>query len=104
MIAAAGLLVLGIEALVERRIRSEREVCKARERELLKLIQGLQNRISAKDLSGYMALQQDDRRAQSPLPETKIAGNDELEAEAERLRSGLIRSELTSILNGGASD
>lgn len=97
LIAVAGLVVVGIEYLVERRTRQEREHQKSREREHLKLIHNLSNRLSAKDLSGYMALEQNDSRNRQQPTRMPVAGDDALEAEAERLRDLAISEELEAV-------
>jgi hypothetical protein len=66
MIAVGALVVLGIEALLERRLRLEREHYKRREDALMKLVHNQSNRLTSKDLSGYMALEHSAGRRRAP--------------------------------------
>lgn len=108
LIAIAGLVVVGVEYLVERRTKQEREHQKLRDREHLKLIHNLSNRLSAKDLSGYMALEQNDGRLRQAHQRAPVAGDDALEAQAERMRDLAIQEELELVdqlrQNGAAQE
>jgi hypothetical protein len=57
-----------------------------REQRLLKLIRDLQNRLSAKDLTGYMALRESDA---PQVPEPQFGRSDADEAAIEQIQRGL---------------
>jgi len=58
-----------------------------REAEYLKIIRSLENRLSAKDLAGYMALESEDQKAQAPT--VGFARDDEAEAQIAALKREL---------------
>lgn len=57
-----------------------------REGEYLKIIRSLENRLSAKDLAGYMALESEDQKVQQPA--VGFARDDAAEARIAALKSG----------------
>ncbi len=57
-----------------------------REDVYLKIIRSLENRLSAKDLAGYMALESEDRRAQAPT--VAFSRDDEAEARIAAMKAG----------------
>lgn len=59
-----GFFVLGLVALTVRELEQIRQA--RREGELYKIIRSLENRISAKDLTGFMALEDTDRAREKP--------------------------------------
>jgi hypothetical protein len=100
MIAVGALVVLGIEALLERRLRLEREHYKRREDALMKLVHNQSNRLTSKDLSGYMALEHDDLRRRGDAAQADAGRL----AERDKLAEEVIQDELASILEqNGAS-
>jgi hypothetical protein len=78
------VLGLGALALVLPLLKAERKSWETERKTLLAMIRDLQNRITAKDLNGYMAIGQ----AEPQAPQGSMGGSDEEEAaiEAERRR------------------
>ena len=71
-----------------------------REQELVKLVKSLQNKIQARDLQGYMALEASqvelERRAAAPPRTEFIAGDDEKMAAAYANSPEALRRDLTN--------
>lgn len=80
-----------IALLAEGRIMFHDRQRAAREKELLAMLRQLQNRLHARDLSSYMALEERDKRAagKQPGPATFPAGNDQAEAAAFAAANGI---------------
>jgi len=57
-----------------------------REAEYLKIIRSLENRLSAKDLAGFMALESEDHKAQQPA--VGFARDDATEAQIAAMKTG----------------
>lgn len=79
--------VLGVAALAWRAVTRVIASYEAREKNLLSMIRNLENRIHAKDLSGYIAL----KESETPRPASSNPyepGSDEHEAYAEAERNG----------------
>jgi len=91
LVFAVGSLLMILQfVLFMRQIERLQDRHKQRETEYLKIIRDLHNRLTAKDLSGYMALRTESEKPPSTNPYGMRS--DEAEAEMEEMQLGLTRA------------
>jgi DNA-binding transcriptional MerR regulator len=74
------------------------KIYERREEQFFALIKQLQNKVAAKDISAYLALESEDRKSSAPEATKFLAGNDQNEAAIEAARLGLEHSELERMM------